>query len=108
NALVVADSVAWTKGRHAFQFGFDWRSYQYSVESPGATSPHYYFESRETSFTPASEDPNASNTGDPLAGFLLGLPDRETLSVSFPERKNRYSGWLQHLLRAPHILRFWK
>ena len=95
NALVVADSVAWTKGRHAFQFGFDWRSYQYSVESPGATSPHYYFESRETSFTPASEDPNASNTGDPLAGFLLGLPDRETLSVS-----SHYSRWAQNYYAA--------
>ncbi|PYV67628.1 MAG: hypothetical protein DMG96_38750 [Acidobacteria bacterium] len=91
NALVVADSVSWTRGRHALQFGFDWRSYQYSVESPGATSPHFYFDSRETSFTPVSANPNASLTGDPFASFLLGQPDRETLSVS-----SHYSRWAQN------------
>ena len=91
NALVVADSVSWTRGRHALQFGIDWRSYQYSVESPGATSPHFYFDSRETAFTPVTEDPNASLTGDPFASFLLGQPDRETLTVS-----SHYSRWAQN------------
>ena len=91
NALVVADSVSWTRGRHALQFGFDWRSYQYSVESPGASSPHFYFDSHQTSFSPVAEDPNASLTGDPFASFLLGSPDRETLSVS-----SHYSRWAQN------------
>jgi len=52
NALVVADSVSWTHGRHALQFGFDWRSYQYTLESPGASSPHFYFDNNQTQFTP--------------------------------------------------------
>jgi hypothetical protein len=91
NALVVADSVSLTRGRHALQFGFDWRSYQYSVESPGATSPHYYFDSRETAFTPVTANPNAGLTGDPFASFLLGQPDRETLTVS-----SHYSRWAQN------------
>ena len=95
NALVVADSVSFTHGRHALQFGFDWRSYQYSVESPGATSPHYYFDSRETSFTPVTQDPNAGLTGDPFASFLLGQPDRETLTVS-----SHYSRWAQNYYAA--------
>ena len=95
NALVVADSVTWTHGRHAFQFGFDWRSYQYSIESPGATSPHYIFNSRETSFTPLSEDSNAGLTGDPFASFLLGLPDQESLTVS-----SHYSRWAQNYYAA--------
>lgn len=92
NALVVADSVSWTKGRHALQFGFDWRSYQFSVEKPGASSPHYYFEARETSFTPPSQDPNAVNAGDPMASFLLGLPDRGTLTTysHFPRLAQNY------------------
>jgi hypothetical protein len=95
NALVVADSVSWTRGRHALQFGFDWRSYQYSVESPGATSPHFYFDSRETAFTPVTANPNASLTGDPFASFLLGEPDRETLTVS-----SHYSRWAQNYYAA--------
>jgi len=95
NALVVADSASITRGRHALQFGFDWRSYQYSLESPGATSPHFYFDSRETSFAPVTQDPNASLTGDPFASFLLGEPDRETLTVS-----SHYSRWAQNYYAA--------
>jgi Carboxypeptidase regulatory-like domain len=92
NALVVADSVSWTRGRHALQVGFDWRSYQFTVEKPGASSPHYYFEGRQTSFTPPAQDPNAANAGDPFASFLLGLPDRETLTVfsHFPRLTQNY------------------
>ena len=95
NALVVADSVSWTHGRHALQFGFDWRSYQYSLESPGASSPHFYFDNNQTEFTPESEDTSASLTGDPYASLLLGLPDRETLSVS-----SHFSRWAQNYYAA--------
>ncbi|HEY3974252.1 MAG TPA: carboxypeptidase regulatory-like domain-containing protein [Candidatus Sulfotelmatobacter sp.] len=91
NALVLADSVSWIKGRHAFRFGFDWRSYQYSVESPGASSPAYTFQSYETSFTPPSQNPNSSLTGDPFASFLLGQPDQEGLQVA-----SHYSRWAQN------------
>jgi len=91
NALVVADSVSWTHGRHALQFGFDWRSYQYTLESPGASSPHFYFDNNQTQFTPSSQDPNADLSGDPFASFLLGVPDRETLSVS-----SHFSRWAQN------------
>jgi len=98
NALVVADSVSWTRGRHALQFGFDWRSYQFTVEKPGASSPHYYFEARQTSFTPDSQDPNSTNTGDPFASFLLGQPDRETLTIysHYPRlAQNYYAAYVQ-------------
>ena len=91
NALVVADSVSWTKGRHSFRFGFDWRSYQYSVENSGASSPSYVFSNRETSFAPPSQNPATSNTGDPFASFLLGLPDQEGLQVS-----SHFSRWAQN------------
>jgi hypothetical protein len=91
NALVVADSVSWTKGQHSFRFGFDWRSYQYSVETPGTTSPNYTFSYNETSFTPPSQNPNNSKTGDPFASFLIGQPDQEQLQVS-----SHYSRWAQN------------
>jgi hypothetical protein len=91
NALVVADSVSWTTGRHSFRFGFDWRSYQYSVEAPGASSPSYTFANNETSYAPPSQDPNSSLTGDPFASFLVGQPDQEGLQVS-----SHYSRWAQN------------
>ncbi len=88
NALVVADSISWTKGRHSVRFGFDWRSYQYSVEAPGTTSPAYTFSYNETSFTPPAQNPNNNLTGDPFASFLIGQPDIEQLMVT-----SHYSRW---------------
>ncbi|HYM79119.1 MAG TPA: carboxypeptidase regulatory-like domain-containing protein [Candidatus Dormibacteraeota bacterium] len=91
NALVVADSVSWAKGRHSFRVGFDWRSYQFSLENPGVSSPSYTFSNNETSFAPPSQNPNTSNTGDPFASFLIGMPDQEGLQVS-----SHYSRWAQN------------
>jgi len=95
NALVVADGVSWTKGRHSLRFGFDWRSYQYSKESPGASSPSYVFNGRETAFAPVSQQPIASNTGDPIASFLIGQPDQESLQVF-----SHFSRWIQNYYAA--------
>jgi hypothetical protein len=103
NALVVADSVAWTKGRHALQFGFDWRSYQYSLENTGVESPNYIFNSRQTAFTPVTQDPNAGSSGDPIASFLLGLPDQENLTVTSHFSRwaqNYYAGYVQDDFKA--------
>ena len=91
NALVVADSVSWTHGKHALQFGFDWRSYQYSLENTGVESPNYVFNSRETAFSPVSQAPDAGQTGDPIASFILGLPDEEDLTVT-----SHFSRWAQN------------
>ena len=91
NALIVADSVSWIKGRHSVRFGFDWRSYQYSLENPGVASPSLVFSNDETSFTPPAQDPNAVDTGDPYASFLLGLSDQENLQVS-----SHFSRWAQN------------
>jgi hypothetical protein len=91
NALVVADSVSWTRGQHSFRLGFDWRSYQYSLENTGLESPAFTFSNNETSFAPPSQNPNAALTGDPFASFLLGLPDIETLTVA-----SHFSRWAQN------------
>ncbi len=95
NALVVADSVSWTHGRHSLKFGFDWRSYQYSLESTGQQSPAYVFNSRETQFAPTSQNSSAGTTGDSIASFLLGLPDQESLTVS-----SHFSRWGQNYYAA--------
>jgi hypothetical protein len=75
NSLVTADNVRWTKGRHSFDFGFEWRAYQYSFIATGDTSPNYGFNNFQTAFAP-----NNPSTGDPFASFLLGLPNQEQLS----------------------------
>jgi hypothetical protein len=95
NALVVADSVAWTRGRHSMRFGFDWRSYQYSLESRGTSSPAYIFSNNDTTFAPIAQQPSAGLTGDPIASFLLGLPDNESLSVY-----SHFSRWVQNYYAA--------
>jgi hypothetical protein len=96
NALVVADSVSWTRGRHSLKFGFDWRSYQYSLENTGQQSPTYVFNSRETAFAPVSQVGSASNsTGDSMASFLIGQPDQAYLSIT-----SHFSRWVQNYYGA--------
>jgi hypothetical protein len=75
NSLVTAENLRWIKGRHSFDFGFEWRAYQYSFIAQGDTSPNYGFSNFETAFAP-----NNPSTGDPFASFLLGLPSQEQLS----------------------------
>jgi hypothetical protein len=75
NSLVTADNVRWITGRHAFDFGVEWRAYQYSFVANGNTSPNYGFSNFQTAFAP-----NNPSTGDPFASFLLGLPSQEQLS----------------------------
>jgi len=81
NALVVADSVSWIRGRHSLRFGFDWRSYQYSPANVN-TSPSYTLSNVQTAFAPPGLVNGANLTGDPFASFLLGQLDNESVLVS--------------------------
>ena len=81
NALLVADSVSMIRGAHSLHFGFDWRSYQYSVGNLN-TSPVYAFTNGQTAFAPTTQQPAAVNTGDPFASFLLGELSTESVTVS--------------------------
>jgi hypothetical protein len=98
NALVVADGLSWLKGRHSLRFGFEWRTYQYSVESQNGNSPQYIFANNQTSFAPPAQTPTASLTGDPFASFLLGLPNQEQVTVfaHYPRwAQNYYATYVQ-------------
>jgi hypothetical protein len=77
NSLVTADNVRWITGRHSFDFGLEWRAYQYSFMANGNTSPNYGFSNFQTAYTT-----NSTTTGDPFASFLLGLPNQEQLTVT--------------------------
>jgi len=77
NSLVTAENLRWIKGRHSFDFGFEWRAYQYTFVALGDTSPNYTFSNFQTAFAP-----NNTSTGDPFASFLIGLPQQEQLSIT--------------------------
>jgi hypothetical protein len=93
NSLIVANNISWFKGRHTFKFGFEWRASQFSRFNNANTSPSFSFQNFETGFTPGD-----TQTGDPFASFLLGLPDSESLTVSsqVPRwNQNYYVGYVQ-------------
>ena len=91
NSFVVADSVSWIRGRHSFRFGFEWRTYQYSVLSQSGNSPAYIFDNNQTSFAPLFQQTAASLTGDPFASFLLGQPNNEQVTTF-----SHYPRWIQN------------
>ena len=93
NSLVTADNVRWITGRHSFDFGFEWRAYQYSFVANGNTSPAYGFNNFQTAYAV-----NDNQTGDPFASFLLGLPNQEQLSVTSVNPRlnsNYYAAYVQ-------------
>ncbi|MBS1866138.1 MAG: TonB-dependent receptor [Acidobacteria bacterium] len=93
NGLIVADSFSWVKGRHTLNFGFDWRSFQFSRLSQANQSPAYTFQNFQTAYTP-----NNALTGDPFASFLLGVPQEASLQINsvFPRwNSNYYAGYVQ-------------
>ena len=93
NSLLVSDSVSWIKGRHSLRMGFEWRRSQYSRISNANTSPTFNFLNLQTAFKA-----NDTQTGDPFASFLLGLPDEESLTISSHNPRwlsNYYVGYVQ-------------
>jgi Carboxypeptidase regulatory-like domain len=93
NSLLVADSVSWIKGRHSLRMGFEWRHSQFSRIANANTSPNFSFENFQTAVIA-----NNTQTGDPFASFLLGLPQEESLTVSSHNPRwnaNYYAGYVQ-------------
>ena len=72
NALVIADSVSWVRGRHSARFGIDIRFYQYSIIDASGESPSLGFDASQTAATPNLVAGTTAGTGDPFASFLLG------------------------------------
>ena len=62
----IADSLTWLKGRHTLKMGFDWRWERLNVIQPPSPTGQFTFSAV------GSDLPNTSNTGTPLASFLLG------------------------------------
>jgi len=93
NSLLVADSISWIKGRHSLRMGFEWRHSQFSRISNANTSPNFSFQNLQTAVIA-----NSTQTGDPFASFLLGLPNEASLQISSHNPRwnsNYYAGYVQ-------------
>ena len=62
----IADTLTWVKGRHTLKAGFDWRWERLDVIQPPSPTGLFTFNQL------GSDQPGVSNTGTPLASFLLG------------------------------------
>ena len=93
NSLIALESLSWIRGRHSMRFGFEWRHSQFSRIANANTSPNFSFENFQTAFAA-----NDTQTGDPFASFLLGLPHEESLTISSHNPRwiqNYYAGYFQ-------------
>ena len=62
----VADTLTWVKGRHTMKAGFDWRWERLNVIQPPSPTGSFTFNQL------GSDQPGVTNSGTPLASFLLG------------------------------------
>ena len=62
----IADTLTWVKGRHTVKAGFDWRWERLDVIQPPSPTGSFTFNQL------GSDQPGVTNTGTPLASFLLG------------------------------------
>ena len=62
----VADAMTWLKGRHTVKAGLDWRWERLDVVQPPSPTGSFTFNAI------GSDLPGVTNTGTPLASFLLG------------------------------------
>jgi len=93
NSLVASDSISWSRGRHNFRVGLDWRSFQFSVVDQSHQSPSIGFDVAQT----AAEPGQGRLTGDPFASFLLGAPASVSLAVRSHQPRfvsNYYAGYI--------------
>jgi len=85
----IADALTWVKGRHTFKAGLDWRWERLNVVQPPSPTGSFTFNNL------GSDQPGVTNTGSPLASFLLGQVqlfsiDLQTLPIQERARFQEY------------------
>ncbi len=85
----MANNWLWNKGRHTFNFGFQFRrTYQDTVDCDFCSGTFNF--SQRTTSTPDSNDPNFGSYGSSFASFLLGQVDAsERISSSELNLRNK-------------------
>ena len=81
----MADTLTWVKGRHTFKAGFDWRWERLNVIQPPSPTGSFTFNQL------GSDLPGTTNTGTPLASFLLGQVQTFSIDLQNTEIQERAS-----------------
>ncbi len=71
----ISDALSWLHGRHSIKVGLDWRWERLDVVQPPSPNGSYTFNAI------GSDLPGVSNTGTPLASFLLGQVQSFSIDV---------------------------
>src|SRR5262249_33058282 len=79
----IADTVTWLKGRHTVKTGLDWRWERLNVVQPPSPTGSFTFNAI------GSDLPGLSNTGTPLASFLLGAVQLFSIDLQQKEIQER-------------------
>ena len=79
----LADSLMWLTGRHAVKLGLDWRWERLNVIQPSSPTGSFAFSNLFTDL------PGVSNTGTPLASFLLGQVQSFSIDLQQQPIRNR-------------------
>ncbi|MGE3707596.1 MAG: TonB-dependent receptor, partial [Vicinamibacterales bacterium] len=79
----IADSLSWIRGRHAIKVGADLRWARLDVIQPPSPTGAFTFSALFTDL------PGVSNTGTPLASFLLGQVQQFSIDLQNDRIRNR-------------------
>ena len=75
-SYVYQDTFSHLQGKHSLKFGAEIRRYRYNTFEPGPLSGSFTFTDRETSLPGFTSD-----TGHPVASFILGAVDKGSRSI---------------------------
>jgi hypothetical protein len=87
DAVELADTLSWLRGRHALKFGVDVRIFRLDVIQPPSPTGLFSFSNLFTDLA------GVTGTGNPLAGFLLGQV--QSFTIDLQQRKLRPRAWFQ-------------
>jgi Carboxypeptidase regulatory-like domain len=85
------DDITWVKGKHTIKAGFEYRHHQFPFIGNGNTTGSYSFSYAETGNWD-STGLLQTQTGDPVASFILGQVDNANFNINF-----------RHLLNEQYI-----
>ena len=81
NTIEISDNVTWTKGKHTFKFGADFRRISDSDDNAFGSL-------RSGQYTFDGSSPVGATIGDPFASFLQGYPDWELITLINNDKMN--------------------
>jgi hypothetical protein len=104
-----SDTVSWSRGKHNWRFGGDYRRILQSFRSAKNAEGSFVFTGFATSQFASSVGAPVADTGFDLADFLLGLPQQSTLQSgtnSYDFRANSFDVYAQDDFRFRPSLSF--